>query len=626
MARSSVPVFVVLLTCAACSRPARLEGSAVASDSSAPAAAGPRSQPKMRGWQLGQEYGYRFQTSSRISLGEKALLYDFDLNAHARVIAINVTASAASFYLVLENAQFVSRVPGSQADFDRLSSQLKQPYFFDLKAGLVSSVSVPQDLHPLAIAVFRSFSASLQFAAHEGKPSPFTTTEFDTTGQYTSQYTPSSNPLVWHKQKQKYLGILLGEHESKEAKEVAPKIVSSKAEIRLSPEGRPIEVSMTDELDMASAQAPLHSNTVVSLLADSAQVSKQQVGELIALRGKLVAVAANAPFESAADRESLDDAKINGATFDKVLAKFEQIARAKTGPKATDLETKRAEFKKQADAEGKLFVALGALFRAQPATVEQAVTKIKAQSAASDVLLDALGSAGTADAQKVLIAFVKDRGAEKLVRGRAMLSLSRTENPTPESVQTLLGLISDEQLGTQALYGIGNYARAFVRDGKLAKGETLGGVLLHRLDTAKSEMKLIEALRAIANSGFAPALGKVKPYLTDAREQVRVDAVAALALMADPAVDAILVERLTLDSAKKARLAALDAIGGRAPNDVLLGGLRHNLDADDPHVRYRAVETIIRWLPKRGELREALQQIAQNDSEAQIRDLAKAAL
>jgi len=626
MATLRFSVFAAFLLCEACSRPAPVEGQGVAPERSSLAAAGPRAEPTARGWQLGQEYGYRFLTSSRISLGDKALLYDFDFSAHARVIAVDVTSNAASFFLVLENAQFASRVPGSQAEFDRLSGHLKQPYFFDLKGGLVSLVSVPQDLHPLATAVFRSFSASLQFAAHGQEPSTFTATECDTTGRYVAKYTPSSDPFVWQKQKQKYLGILLGAQEAKEAKEVAPKIVTSRAEIRLSPEGRPIEVSMTDELDMASAQAPLHSNTVVSLQADSVQVSARQVGELVALRGKLVNVAANAPFESAADRKSLDDAKIDGATFDRVLAKFEHMARARTGQKTTDLETKRAELKKQTDAESKLFVALGALFRAQPDTISQAVNKIKAQSVASDVLIDALGSAGTPEAQKVLLSLVKDRGAEKLVRGRAMLSLSRTENPTPESVQALLGLVSDEQVGTQALYGIGNCARVFTRDGKLANAQELGGFLLHRLDAAKSEMKLIEALRAIANSGFAPAVEKIKPYLKDVREQVRVDAVAALALMADPAVDGILVERLTLDSAKKVRLAALEAIGGRAPNDVLASGLRQNLEADDPHVRFRAVEIIIRWLPQRGELRDAVERVAQNDAEAQIRDLAKAAL
>lgn len=624
MARLSIPLLAALLACGAC---ARSEAPRGASASSTAATGTPRSERVMRGWQQGQEYGYRFLSSSRITLGDGAPLYDFDFSARARVIAVDVAANKASCFLVLENPRFVSRVPGSQTDFDRLTSQLKQPYFFDLEGGLVTSVSVPQDLHPLATAVFRSFSAALQFAAHDQKPSAFTATEFDTTGKYTAEYTPSNDPLVWHKQKQKYLGILLGEHGSKEAREVAPKIATSKAEIRLSAEGRPLEISMTDELDMASAQAPLHSTTIVSLLADLAQASPLQAKELIALRRGLVAVAANAPFESAADRKSLDAAKVNGATFEQVLAKLEQLQRKARLPQHdAGLEAKRADLKQQADAQGKLFVAMGALFRTEPSTVTQATSKIKAKSVVSDVLLDALGSAGSPEAQDALIAFVVDPQAEKRVRGRAMLSLSRSENPTAESVQTLVGLIADEQLGTQALYGIGNYTRAFTQTGNRAGAETLGGVLLQRLSKAKTEKSLIEALRAIANSGFSPAFDKVSGYLKDKREQVRIDAVAALALMPDAAVEAPLVERLTLDSAKKVRLAALDAMGSRTPSDVLVNGLRSNVTADDPHVRYRALEVMIRWLHKRPELREPVQQLAQNDSEQQIRDLAKAAL
>jgi len=420
---------------------------------------------------------------------------------------------------------------------------------------------------------------------------------------------------------------LLGEHESKEAQEVAPKIVTSKAEIRLSPEGRPVEISMTDELEMASAQAPLHSNTIVSLVADAVQASTQQVGELMALRGRLVGVAANAPFESAADRKSLDAGKINGATFDEVLAKLERLEqKPHARQQDADIEARRAELKKQSDAEAKVFVAMGALFRVEPSTVTQASNKIKAKSVASDVLLDALGSAGSPDAQKALIAFIVDRQTEARVRGRAMLSLSRTENPTPESMQTLLGLLGDEQLGTQALYGIGNYTRAFSQAGDRARAETLGGVLLQRLGAAKSERALIEALRAIANSGFSPALDKIKGYLDDKREQVRVDAVAALALMPEATVDASLAARSILDGSKKVRLSALDAMAGRMPSEILVSALRQNVVADDPHVRHRALEIMISWLPKRPELREPVQQLAQNDSEQQIRELAKAAL
>lgn len=630
-------VAVALLGCVACSRPAAVEHSTAApaanastktaASTKAPAADQPATNPQMRGWLSDREYGYRFRTSSRIELEDKALLYDFDLAGLARVVPLEVEANSASFYLKLADVKFVSRVPGSQPEFDRVSGELEAPYFFEMTGGLVTSANIAKDLHPLAAAVFRSLSASLQFAAVEGPPRAFTLNEFDTTGEYEAQYSPSSDPLVWTKRKQKYLGILLGEYESKQAREVSPKITHSEGEFKLSPEGRPLEIRTRDELELASAQAPLRSKTVVSLMAEPVRDRKLPNSALLALKAKTERVAANAPYQSAADRKSLDEAKIDGRTFEHVVSDFEQIAnRAKAGKPQATLEARRAELKKQSDEESKLFVALGALLRARPGTVQRAVGKVRAKSPASDALLDALGSAGSAEAQKALISFVKDSSTTKMVRARAMLSLSRTQNPSPESVQTLLSLASDEQLGTQALYGIGNYARAFASEGKVKDADALGKVLLRRLESAQSEMKLIEALRALANSGFDPAFDKVKSYLKDPREQVRVDAVAALALMSIPEVNATLVERLTLDSARKVRLAALEAIGARTANDVLVAGLEANVASDDPHVRYRAVEIMIRWLPKRKELRASVERVAKNDTEQQIRELAKAAL
>jgi hypothetical protein len=87
-----------------------------------------------------------------------------------------------------------------------------------------------------------------------------------------------------------------------------------------------------------------------------------------------------------------------------------------------------------------------------------------------------------------------------------------------------------------------------------------------------------------------------------------------------------LVERLTLDGAKKVRLAALDATASRTPSDVLVSGLRKSVAADDPQVRYRALEIMIRWLPERAELLDPVHQLPRNDSEQRIRELAKAAL
>src|SRR5688500_11927327 len=146
MANRILPLLGVLLASTACARSETVERASAAGEGHTLAAA--PAQYRLRGWQPRQEYDYRVHTSSLITLAGKSPLYDFDLKANARVLALDVAGDRGSFYLSLEDVEFTSRIPGTQADFDALKGQLAQPYFFELKGGLVSSAQVPQDLHP----------------------------------------------------------------------------------------------------------------------------------------------------------------------------------------------------------------------------------------------------------------------------------------------------------------------------------------------------------------------------------------------------------------------------------------------------------------------------------------------
>jgi hypothetical protein len=71
----------------------------------------------------------------------------------------------------------------------------------------------------------------------------------------------------------------------------------------------------------------------------------------------------------------------------------------------------------------------------------------------------------------------------------------------------------------------------------------------------------------------------------------------------------------------------MDAARVREPSDsvvrVLTGTAKN---AEDPRVRYRAVELVVQWLAKRAELRSSLAEIAAKDPEPKVRERARAAL
>ena len=100
------------------------------------------------------------------------------------------------------------------------------------------------------------------------------------------------------------------------------------------------------------------------------------------------------------------------------------------------------------------------------------------------------------------------------VSGRSPLRTGRG----PEGAAALKALIDDQEIGTQALYGVGSYSRRFRDKGDVAQADALGQVLLSRLASAPNEYRVVEALRAISNSGFAGAFGKARGLLEDRRE------------------------------------------------------------------------------------------------------------
>ncbi|HKO49962.1 MAG TPA: HEAT repeat domain-containing protein [Polyangiaceae bacterium] len=615
----------VLLLSIGCRSSAEAESNS-ASDATKPAAsatAAPRPAVEP-GFALGQRYEYALSSTSKVAFQAQGDLFDFDLTGTLELIPVRITAEGTEFRARIAQGKFQSRVPGSQPQFDTMAAELAKPFLFTLKSGRTTEATLPQAVEPLVAGVFRSVSAAFQFVRPAGSDETWTASEFDTTGEYSAEYKKTSDPHRFEKRKQRYLALLLPKGQSKPAIDALPEIAASRGEVLTTADGRLLAITSEDELELKRAQTPIRTKMTLSLRAGAVVPASVADAELVALRSAGMRLGADQPMPSGVSPAVIDDAKINGLPFGEIVSRLEKAAKA--APKDSAQKADDPEQVAQREEHSRMFVALGATFRRQPEMVSKAIDKIRANSPAKYDFIDALGAASSPQANEALIALVQPTTSDVKIRTSALINLSRLEQPTAETTAALEKLLDDTAVGTQALYGIGSYCRRFRERGEVERAAALGRILVTRLAATKTELRTNEALRAIANSGFVGALESIRPRLTDARDSVRAEAVRSLRLMNAPEVDGILIRRLNDDSVKAVRLAALDAMQARPPAPALVQALRSSISTEDPHVRYRVVELMSRWLSKQPELRQSLELVAKNEQEEKIRELAKAAL
>lgn len=576
------------------------------------------------GFSLGKRYEYSLGSTSKVAFQSQGDLFDFDLTATVELSPVRATSEGTEFRAAVVNGKFQSRVPGSQPQFDAMRGDLSRPFVFTLKAGRVTEVTLPKNVAPLVAGVFRSVSSAFQFARPSAAGTTWTASEFDTTGEYSAEYKRTSDPHRYEKRKQRYVALLLPKGQPKPALDALPEVTTSRGEVRLADDGRVMSISSEDELTLNRAQTPIRTKMTLSLKAGGVGAANVTEAEVVALRSSGLRLAADQPMPSGVSPSVVDDAKINGLPFGEIVSRLEKAARA--APKPAAQQHDDPERVAEREEHARMFIALGATFRRQPETVTRAVEKIRANSPAKYDFIDALGAANSPGANEALIALVQPTTPDVKVRTSALISLSRLEQPTAETAATLEKLLDDPAIGTQALYGLGSYCRRFRERGEVARSEALGRLLVARLLAAKTELRTVEALRGVANSGFVGALDAVRPRLTDERKLVRAEAVRSLRLMEASEVEGILIRRFVDDSVKAVRLAALEAMQARTPTPALVQTLRGSISTPDPHVRYRLVELMSRWLDEQPELRQSLELVAKNEQEEKIRELAKAAL
>lgn len=628
---------IALTLASGCARSEPASGSKVSAPPPASAVAAPIVETLTRGWSAEESYRYGVRLTTTIALGDGPKSFDFDLTGNAVILPASVTADETILYVSIPDAGILSRIPAAQGDLDKAAADIRNSgIFFTLARGKLGELRIPKGQSPLATNSYRTVASALQFAHASNGVKKYGAEEFDTTGRAAVEYEAAGDGS-WKKKKLRYLGVLgVSEPVGTSGIPLLPE-VTSKGSVRLAPTGRPLAVELRDEMLVRGAQAPIRSEVTLSLTSQDAHPAPSPAPDWKAKLASAERLPADRAVGAAAPVENLDAARIGSLTFEEILSGLEKSAKDKSARKAqrelsedtsgsvTDEE--QAERQTELNEDSRSFFALSALCRSEPRTIDRVVKAIHAKSPAARVLLDALSSAGSDAAQNALVALAESKSLEVGLRDHAAVALSRTAKPSVASIRAFKALLRVDPFDRRALYGLGTFARRLRDDGKTKEANSLGDFLVARLEQAKNDTDLVTVLRSIANSGHSPALRSVVPYLTDDRDKVRSAAVRALQSMRDPQVDGILASRLRDESSRSVRLSTLEAVRVREPSTVLTDAVASvSTDAADTHVRFRAVELMIRWLPQRPALRATLELVAKNDSEPKVRNRAQAAL
>jgi len=550
--------------------------------------------------------------------------FDFDVNTEADIVPFNVTPTDAESYVRLSKTSIVSRT-GRQADYDRLAHELDaRGCVFLLSGGRLKEMRIPKGLSAMAANVYRQLAASLQMARPATPADAYVANEYDTTGEYVARYDVDRGG-VWHKHKEKYVSVLMRSEKSGLELPVVPAVMASGGRVQLLADGRPQSVESQDELAINGGQAPVHARTAVALDAVAFGEQAVDVSVLTPILSSMDRIPATEPYAAPAGVDVLDEARIHGLTFDGVVARFESMH---ASPNDSQQDPSRGiKSKAEEDERSRLFIALAAIFRRHPETVDRAVQKIRQQSPASIELIDALGSSSSPRAQDALWGLTRSLPPTNRLHDRAIFALSRGSRPGDKEIDALKTVLAREPFNAQALYGLGTAARHLRDNGDTTRMRDIGQFLLVQLSLAEVAPQRVTVLGAIMNSGYVEALPQVSQYIADGPETVRAAAIQALQSMQDPRIDGILASHIEEDTSSKVRVSAIDAARVRQPTDSVAHAVTTAATSDtDPLVRYHAVDLMARWLRRRPELRAALEGIAHDDREERIRSRAQAAL
>ena len=268
--------------------------------------------------------------------------------------------------------------------------------------------------------------------------------------------------------------------------------------------------------------------------------------------------------------------------------------------------------------------ALTALIRLDSKNVPPLVDHIRHHGPLTKFLIAALRDGGSVEAQAALRDLINDRNLESADRMDVARGLSLVAHPTPQTTRALMSLQQDPVVGVQASFGVGsNIYRLQGSDAAMAT-EAFSD-LKTRLLAASTKTEQGRYLTALGSAGYPETVAAVAPYLSSDDQTIRTEAIDALRRVPGASVDQILSNQL-MSGSDQVRMAAADAIRDRAQTPVLDQTFVSALTSEkNPEVKNHVLQAASIWV-NNPDVRAAIQQIAQKDPSASVRQTAQAVL
>jgi HEAT repeat protein len=558
-------------------------------------------------WQEGitTTFSFRQDTSVRQDSGESMIA--FSLAGELEIARISKEHLRFAFKGKLSNLVAGAHTTGLDGDVQKgLEREFERPFFARVPLEGGADVLVNREVSPFVVQNWRSLVGNLQFTSPRGSEARWTSTEAGPLGECEFTYTRGDRGEVTKQASQcKQPGG---------GEPIAYSNIDLERVFGFAGSGRldALSVDETVGTEKTPLAPAIRSQSQLSLKRTAQRVLPDRERSALAdamLRDTVDGAAAS---EAALELE-LERARIGNRQFSGVMA-------------ALVSAQKQLSDQKMRDKYEREYVALVAILRVEPtqhlaAIKEHVLTGGPLQTA----LIAALQDCGTEVAHAAMRELLRSSELGRDAKMELARGLSLTPQPSPTSVAALRELKSDPTYGPQAVYGLG--ANAFKL--KQSNPELRADVtreLVHELDNSTSPDDQLVRLIALGNAGPDDALTSIGRMMGSTSENLRAAAATALRRITQPGADEMLAVLLN-DPSPVVRASALRALAERAPTEaglLLLG----TLCAVEPEFRVRAlaVQLAARWLPRFPALGPVLSGVAEADTNADLRTIARNAL
>jgi len=494
---------------------------------------------------------------------------------------------------------------GDDAALTPLLESLRAPFYVVFgPGGDVRELRFPKGMMRLAQTTWRSVLLATQVLGDEGE-AEWTSSELDENGRYEARYARQPDGEL-RKAKVRY--------QSSNAAGTTHQLRSHHSAFRFEAKGKSealgtlLSVRESQGLSATSELGfDFDADTELTLTLRSIDAVEGKPEWLAELQSYEVMGLLDAGTRSAVMRE-IDQSMARGFTVQSAML---ALMPGKDG--------------KQNERASKAYHGLLGLVRLDPNSVSALVEHILQGGPLKRQLISVLRDAGTPAAQKALRDLLTAPALNEVDHRQLVAALGRVDNPTPETIDTLKGLIDHPTDGRQAAYSLGGDAYRLA-ESEPGRAREVVDYLLGRLGTATTDPARETALVALGNAGSPMALDALEQTLKSGAPSLQDAAIGSLRRTPGPRAEQLLLNELAAPQ-PDLRRTALDTLRYRTPSDEALSALGGVLRQDtDDSVRLAAVGTAAFFLPKHPELAEVLRSVAASDPSPKVRAAAQSAV